>query len=104
MRTFLAVVGAPGTPTPYGRYAIYEKIAQRDPNSIIGPWALHLTAFFNVLDNFGGGPAGSRSTAARRLPDRAAGKRGLAPLIRVEDSEVGFLPRHDLGTPVNIVA
>ncbi len=106
VRTFLAVVGAPGTPTPYGHYAIYEKIAQRDPNSIIGPWALHLTAFSNVLDNFGGGPGRvaihGRNGAYLIAPLGSAASHGC---IRVEDSEVGFLARVTIsGTPVNIVA
>ena len=98
VRTFLAVVGAPGTPTPYGHYAIYEKIAQRDPNSIIGPWALHLTAFSNVLDNFGGGPGRvaihGRNGAYLIAP---LGTRGLARLHprRRQRGRVPR-PRHDL--------
>jgi lipoprotein-anchoring transpeptidase ErfK/SrfK len=105
-RSFQAVVGAPGTPTPHGHYAIYEKIAQRDPNSIIGPWALHLTAFSDVLENFGGGP-GRVAIHGRN------GEYLIAPLgtaeshgcVRVQDSEVGFLARVVIsGTPVNIVA
>jgi lipoprotein-anchoring transpeptidase ErfK/SrfK len=104
-RSFLAVVGAPGTPTPHGRYAIYEKIAQRDPNSVIGPWALHLTAFSDVLDNFGGGP-GRVAIHGRN------GEYLIAPLgsaeshgcIRVADANVGFLARVLIaGTPVAIV-
>ena len=105
-RTFLAVVGAPGTPTPHGHYAIYEKIAQRDPNSIIGPWALHLTAFSDVLDNFGGGPGRvaihGRNGAYLVAPLGSAESHGC---IRVADSNVGFLARVTIsGTPVNIVA
>jgi lipoprotein-anchoring transpeptidase ErfK/SrfK len=104
-RSFLAVVGAPGTPTPLGHYAVYEKIAQRNPQSIIGPWALHLTAFSDVLDNFGGGP-GRVAIHGRN------GEYLIAPLgsaeshgcVRVDDAEVGFLARVVIsGTPVTIV-
>ena len=106
VRTFLAVVGAPGTPTPHGHYAIYEKIAQRDPQSIIGPWALHLTAFSDVLDNFGGGPG--RVAIHGRNGEYLVAPLGTAAshgCIRVQDSEVGFLARVTIsGTPVNIVA
>jgi lipoprotein-anchoring transpeptidase ErfK/SrfK len=106
VRTILAVVGAPGTPTPHGHYAIYEKIAQRDPNSIIGPWALHLTAFSDVLDNFGGGPGRvaihGRNGEYLIAPLGTAASHGC---IRISDNNVGFLARVTIsGTPVNIVA
>ena len=55
-RSFKAVIGKPSTPTPRGLYAIYEKLPQSDPKGFLGPWALHLTAFSNVLFNYGGGP------------------------------------------------
>jgi lipoprotein-anchoring transpeptidase ErfK/SrfK len=105
-RSFLAVVGANGTPTPHGHYAIYEKIAQRNPQSEIGPWALHLTAFSNVLDNFGGGPGRvaihGRNGAYLIAPLGTAASHGC---VRVDDAEVGFLARVAIsGTPVNIVA
>jgi hypothetical protein len=51
-----AVIGAPATPTPTGRFAISEPIRQPDPDGFLGPWALHLTAFSDVLDDYGGGP------------------------------------------------
>jgi hypothetical protein len=49
------VVGAAVTPTPRGLFAVYEVVRQA-PGSELGPWALHLTAHSNVLDNYGGGP------------------------------------------------
>jgi lipoprotein-anchoring transpeptidase ErfK/SrfK len=51
-----AVIGAPATPTPTGRFAISEPIRQPDAGGFLGPWALHLTAFSDVLDDYGGGP------------------------------------------------
>jgi hypothetical protein len=56
VRQFRAVVGAPATPTPHGLFAVYEPIRQSNPRAALGPWAIHLTAFSDVLDNFGGGP------------------------------------------------
>lgn len=49
------VVGAPATPTPSGQFAVLEVVRQ-PKGSVLGPWALHLTAHSNVLDNYGGGP------------------------------------------------
>jgi lipoprotein-anchoring transpeptidase ErfK/SrfK len=49
------VIGAPSTPTPKGTFAVLEVVKQPKGEDI-GPWALHLTAHSNVLDNFGGGP------------------------------------------------
>jgi len=49
------VVGASSTPTPTGSFAVLE-IVRQPKGSELGPWALHLTAHSNVLDNFGGGP------------------------------------------------
>jgi len=55
-RSVRAVVGAPATPTPRGRFAIYETARQPDPDGFLGPVALHLTAHSDVLDDYGGGP------------------------------------------------
>lgn len=49
------VVGAGKTPTPKGTFAVLEVVRQ-PKGEVIGPWALHLTAHSNVLDNYGGGP------------------------------------------------
>lgn len=49
------VIGAPATPTPAGQFAVLEVVRQ-PKGSVLGPWALHLTAHSNVLDNYGGGP------------------------------------------------
>jgi lipoprotein-anchoring transpeptidase ErfK/SrfK len=53
---FAAVVGAPATPTPRGRFAIYETARQPDAAGFLGPFALHLTGHSDVLDDYGGGP------------------------------------------------
>lgn len=47
------VVGAAATPTPSGRFAVYEAVPR--PASTLGPWALHLTGFSEVLESFAGG-------------------------------------------------
>lgn len=49
------VVGKAETPTPRGLFAVYER-ADAPPGAVIGPFALHLTAFSNVLHSYDGGP------------------------------------------------
>ena len=56
VRRFRAVVGAPATPTPRVLAALYERNRQPDPRAFLGPWSLPLTAFSDVLQDFGGGP------------------------------------------------
>jgi lipoprotein-anchoring transpeptidase ErfK/SrfK len=103
-RSFSSVLGAEATPTPRGLYAIYEKLAQPDPKGFLGPWALHLTAFSDVLFNYGGGPGRvaihGRDGASLADPlgsDRSHG------CIRVDDSNILWMARViPLGTPVLI--
>lgn len=103
-RRWRAVVGAPGTPTPRGLFAIGERVRQPDRDDFIGSWALHLTAYSNVLDNFGGGPGTigihGRGGASLLDPLGSAASHGC---IRIDNAAVEFLARRALeGTPVLI--
>jgi lipoprotein-anchoring transpeptidase ErfK/SrfK len=97
------VVGAPATPTPRGLFALYDTVAQRDPRGFLGPWILHLTAFSNVLDDFGGGPGRiaihGRGGSSLRTPLGSAASHGC---IRVDNELVDILAGLPLGTPVDI--
>ena len=104
MRRMRVVVGAPSTPTPLGRFAVYESIKQADPGGFIGPWALHLTAFSNVLDNYGGGPGRvalhGRSGASLLDPLGTARSHGC---VRMLNADIRYLARRiGPGTPVRI--
>ena len=104
VRRFLAVVGAPGTPTPHGLFAVYEPVRQADPQANLGPWAIHLTAFSNVLEDFGGGPGRiaihGRGGVLVRDPLGTARSHGC---IRVSNGHVSWLARTlPRGTPVRI--
>jgi lipoprotein-anchoring transpeptidase ErfK/SrfK len=85
-RRMRAVVGAPATPTPRGRFAISEIARQPDPTGFLGPFALHLTAHSDVLDDYGGGPGRvaihGRGRASLDDPLGTARSRGC---IRVDD-------------------
>ena len=104
VRRFGAVVGAPATPTPHGLFATNEHIRQPDPRQFLGPWALHLTAFSNVLDNYGGGPGRvaihGRSGASLNDPLGTARSHGC---IRIANADILWLARRiEAGTPVRI--
>jgi lipoprotein-anchoring transpeptidase ErfK/SrfK len=103
-RRFRAVVGKPGTPTPHGLFALYERARQPDPSGFIGPWALHLTAHSNVLRNYGGGPGRiaihGRSGASLLDPLGSGRSHGC---VRVPNTDVRRLARTlPVGTPVRI--
>ena len=57
LRTILTApvgVGRSVLPTPNGTYYIVELLKQPDPYGAYGPYAFGLSAFSNVLYNFGG--------------------------------------------------
>ena len=98
------MIGAPGTPTPRGLHAIYERNRQADPGGFLGPWSLSLTALSNVLESFGGGPGRvaihGREGASLRDPLGSARSHGC---IRISSRAVTWLARHaPPGTPVEM--
>ncbi|MEV4423744.1 L,D-transpeptidase, partial [Patulibacter sp. NPDC049589] len=103
-RTIHAVVGAPATPTPRGLFAVSFAAAQRDPNGFIGPWAIHLSAHSEVLEDYGGGPGRvaihGRGGASLNDPLGTARSHGC---VRVDNEAVRWLvDRLRPGTPVQI--
>ncbi|HEY7619780.1 MAG TPA: L,D-transpeptidase [Solirubrobacteraceae bacterium] len=100
------VVGAPATPTPQGLFAVNERVREPDPHGFLGSWALHLTAFSNVLDDYGGGPGRvaihGRGGASFADPLGTARSHGC---IRLPNSVVERLARVAReGTPVRVVS
>ena len=95
---------APGTPTLRGLFAIGERVRQPDAGEFLGSWAFHLTAYSNVLDDFGGGPG----TIGIHGPGRCEsadplGSAASADCIRLDNAAVEFLARRaSEGTPVVI--
>ena len=84
--------------------AVYDPIAQSGARGFLGPWALHLTAFSDVLDSFGGGPGRvaihGRGGASLRDPLGTARSHGC---IRIDNVHVRWLARVvPRGTPVKI--
>jgi lipoprotein-anchoring transpeptidase ErfK/SrfK len=104
VRRFAAVVGAPSTPTPVGLYAVYEADPQPSAGDFVGSWVIQLTAFSDVLDNYGGGPGRvaihGRGGASLADPLGTARSHGC---VRVSNSDVQWLARTvAAGTPVRI--
>lgn len=104
VRRVSVVVGTPRTPTPRGTFAIYEVAPQKNPGAFTGPWALNLTGFSTVLENFGSGPGRvaihGRSGASLNDPLGTARSHGC---IRVDNATVEWLRRRLAnGTPVRI--
>ena len=100
VRHFAAVVGAPATPTPHGLFAIDERI--RQSGGVLGPWALHLTAHSQVLDDYGGGKGRvaihGRTGALLADPLGSARSHGC---IRIDNAAVSWLAQRAIeGTPV----
>jgi lipoprotein-anchoring transpeptidase ErfK/SrfK len=56
-------IGAPGTPTPTGRYYVNQRLIASDPSGPWGPGALGISAFSDVLQEWiQGGPIGIHGT------------------------------------------
>jgi hypothetical protein len=104
VRRFSAVIGAMSTPTPIGLYAVYEADPQPSARDFVGSWVIQLTAFSDVLDNYGGGPGRvaihGRGGASLADPLGTARSHGC---IRVDNLHVQWLARSvPAGTPVRI--
>jgi hypothetical protein len=103
VRRARAVVGAPGTPTPRGRFAVAEEVPQ-PAGGFLGSWAVHLTAHSEVLEDYGGGPGRvaihGRGGASFLDPLGTAASHGC---IRVDDAVVArIVAAARPGTPVTI--
>ena len=92
--------GAPGTPTPRGRFYIREKMRNIGGSPIYGPWAFGTSAYSSLSDWPGGGVVGIHGTNQPWLiPGRPS-----HGCIRVRNRAVVRLARlMPVGTPVRIL-
>ncbi len=103
VRSARVVVGAPRTPTPRGLFAISERVRQ-PPGEVIGPWALHLTAYSRVLHSYDGGPGriALHGRAGGLLADPLGSARSHG-CVRMSSRLVAWLARRVRpGVPVEI--
>ncbi|ADB53072.1 L,D-transpeptidase [Conexibacter woesei] len=101
VRSWRVVVGAPGTVTPRGLFAVYERVRQ-PAGSELGPYALHLTAHSDTLFDYGGGRGRvalhGRAGALLADPLGSASSHGC---VRMDSAVVTWLAaRAGPGTPV----
>jgi lipoprotein-anchoring transpeptidase ErfK/SrfK len=103
VKTILAVVGKPSTPTPTGEFFVEETL-QMSAGEPGGPFALALSARSNALQEFEGGPG----QIALHGRDNLGGTLGTAAshgCIRVNTAGIDWLAaRIGAGTPVTIYA
>lgn len=103
MRRVSVVVGARDTPTPLGSFAVSEAIRQTRGGEL-GPWAIHLTAHSDVLDDYGGGPGriALHGRAGALLADPLGSARSHG-CVRMNNAFLRWLvPRATAGTPVDV--
>jgi hypothetical protein len=94
--------GTGNTPTPIGLFAVKEVVPQTDVNTVVGPVALGLTAFSEVLLNYAGGQ-GTVAIHGTNAPGKL-GSRVSKGCIRLSNpSIVKVAAEAPLGTPVEIV-
>jgi lipoprotein-anchoring transpeptidase ErfK/SrfK len=105
VRHFRAVVGAPGSPTPHGTFAVLERIRTGSPDGFYGSWILSLTAHSTVYEHFEGGDGRvaihGRGGASLLDPLGSARSHGC---VRVDNAMIAWLAKiAGPGTPVKIV-
>ena len=95
-------IGAPGTPTPTGRYYVNQRLIASDPDGPWGPGALGISAFSDVLQEWiQGGPIAIHGTNDPSSIGRAA-SHGCVRLPNGVLTKV--FNSADAGTPVIIQA
>jgi lipoprotein-anchoring transpeptidase ErfK/SrfK len=97
-----AAVGLAATPTPLGQYFVSDTWRLSSPGGPYGPYALGLSAYSDVLDQFGGGP-GQTAIHGTNQPG-LLGTDASHGCIRVSNAAItyliGLVP---LGTPVEMI-
>jgi lipoprotein-anchoring transpeptidase ErfK/SrfK len=103
VRTFLAVIGKPSTPTPKGQFFVEETV-QMPVGHPGGPFALALSARSNALQKFEGGP-GQIAIHGREDLGGTLGAAESHGCVRLDTVSIDWLAAHiDPGTPVRIYA
>jgi lipoprotein-anchoring transpeptidase ErfK/SrfK len=103
VRSFMAIVGKPSTPTPHGPFFVEESVAMR-PGAPGGPFALALSARSNVLQEFEGGPGQIALHGVANLGGTLGAAESHGCVRLANDSIRWLAARVPLGTRVHIVS
>lgn len=96
-----AVIGTDATPTPVGTFYIAAKKENGEDEYFLGPWALVLSSFSEVLETFSGGLPVIAVHGTHR-PEQI-GQSLSNGCIRVPNDVIEFLAEHvPVGAPVTI--
>ena len=103
VRSFVAAVGAPGSPTPVGRFSVTDPIATGDPGGPFGWYAFGLSGHQpNLPPGWSGGD--QLAIHGTNTPS-SLGTAASAGCLRVSSTALGILKRYlHPGTPVIIEA
>lgn len=92
-------VGAPGTPTPGGRFWIRERLRNLGGSPVYGPWAFGTAAYSVLSDWPGGGVVGIHGT---NQPELIPGRPSHG-CVRVPNGKINRLAKlMPVGTPLRI--
>ena len=104
VRVWPAGVGLPSTPTPTGRFFLTVKLRPPQISSLYGAWALGLSAYSEVLDQFGTGD-GQIALHGTHNPGADLGRAVSHGCVRLDNQAITTLADTlPLGTPVTIRA
>lgn len=95
------VVGAPATPTPLGKFALWDRYR---PSNNLRPWVLELTAHSEKLRRYEGGEGRVALHGMRGSLQVPLGSAASHGCVRLPDRMINLLARRlSLGTPITIV-
>ena len=103
VRSFVAIVGKPSTPTPHGQFFVEENVLML-PGSPGAPFALALSARSNVLQEFEGGPGQIAIHGVMNL-EGTLGTAVSHGCVRLANADIRWLAlRITNGVPVTITS
>jgi lipoprotein-anchoring transpeptidase ErfK/SrfK len=103
VRSFRVAIGKPSTPTPTGRFFVTVKLRPPQISTVYGAWALGLSGYSDVLEQFGTGD-GQIALHGTYNP-LALGSAVSNGCVRMDNDTITHLAeRLPLGTPVTITA
>jgi L,D-transpeptidase-like protein len=103
VRTFQVAIGTASTPTPTGRFFVTVKLRPPQISTVYGAWALGLSGYSNVLEQFGTGD-GQIALHGTHNPS-VLGSAVSNGCVRMDNDTITHLAdRLPLGTPVTIKA